>query len=543
MFAPSVLAFDSPLQTFQVTLQTTLPVRADVARPSPDEDLMEKLMGHGYFQLRILACAQLCFALTVFHDLSLVTMTADVDHWCKPPPDFPGDDVNVWKNVAIPVRDDGRFSQCAMYGQTTLGRISNRSLVPCDDWSYDLPSGVQTIVSKWNLVCSRSRHLSIALTNQFLGGFVFLPLVGQFADKVGRRPVIFAFVMVGLGAGFISSVASTFTIFVLGRTFVATAVGCLKVTTFILLLEVTTSVYRETYCCLAHVGSLVALFAALTLKGAIIYKQLVSLLTMVPISLLVFAFYAVEESPRWLLFVRNWRDAKKVILIASELNKAAVNLEGFETTHQGKSTPSLGRPRIAVVDLLAMPQLKGRTLVLSCLWFSTVFSLYGVMLTTMEGKISLKLIGLLPTVSAILVAVFVLRVCARKAALSIIIPVSSVLAFFVSASIPLLPYRFSMVLHALTSMAMQVMVIILYMFTFETFPTAIRVTGFSTVYACGRIGAALSPYLQSMAETTHPSMPTLLIAVLALSSRCLLGWIPESKCAKLPDTLHDLDTK
>ncbi|KAL1437531.1 hypothetical protein MTO96_048912 [Rhipicephalus appendiculatus] len=39
-------------------------------------------------------------------------VTGDVDHWCKPPGGF---NISDWKNIAIPMEADGRFSRCRVY--------------------------------------------------------------------------------------------------------------------------------------------------------------------------------------------------------------------------------------------------------------------------------------------------------------------------------------------------------------------------------------------------------------------------------------------
>ncbi|KAG0435207.1 hypothetical protein HPB47_018621, partial [Ixodes persulcatus] len=79
-----------------------------------------------------------------------------MDHWCRPP-DGIAISRSEWKNVAIPVTEDGRHSQCSMYSlplkpeNTTM-----RTLIPCIEWEFNLEEYGNTIISEWSLVCNRS---------------------------------------------------------------------------------------------------------------------------------------------------------------------------------------------------------------------------------------------------------------------------------------------------------------------------------------------------------------------------------------------------
>ncbi|KAH9363576.1 hypothetical protein HPB48_013775 [Haemaphysalis longicornis] len=83
-------------------------------------------LGHGRFQLMILACAQLSVAVDAYQALCSRLLTPPVDHWCRPPPEFAHMNPDLWRNVALPLGSDGRFNQCAVYEQKEISATKHK---------------------------------------------------------------------------------------------------------------------------------------------------------------------------------------------------------------------------------------------------------------------------------------------------------------------------------------------------------------------------------------------------------------------------------
>lgn len=154
----------------------------------------------------LLACAQLSLGVLTFHWLATPLLAMPVDHWCRQPPEMRNASADEWKKSAIPLRSDGRYSQCTMYREFSRHspgasdieaprhvegalQVTDRRLeeTDCLDWDYDLKPGIKTMASEWNLVCGRARLLSVSAAYNSIGGVVATPLVGQMADRLGRR--------------------------------------------------------------------------------------------------------------------------------------------------------------------------------------------------------------------------------------------------------------------------------------------------------------------------------------------------------------------
>ncbi|KAK8774893.1 hypothetical protein V5799_010574 [Amblyomma americanum] len=100
-------------------------------------------------------------------------------------------------------------------------------VVPCTSWEFDMDKYGNNIVSQWNLVCDRRWLIDVARLVYSATCIISLPVSGVFADRVGRKTVIFITVPVVLVAGVGSSVPNDFQFFVAVRAIVSAATGAL----------------------------------------------------------------------------------------------------------------------------------------------------------------------------------------------------------------------------------------------------------------------------------------------------------------------------
>ncbi|KAK6054403.1 hypothetical protein COOONC_08092 [Cooperia oncophora] len=74
----------------------------------------------------------------------------------------------------------------------------------------------------------------------------------------------------------------------------------------------------------------------------------------------------------------------------------------------------------------------------------------------------------------------------------------------------------------------------------ESTPTAVRNVFCGVAGFLGDLGSVLAPYLKRL-EAIHKSAPTLLIAVMSISSALLVLTMPETKDRKLPEDVDDFE--
>ena len=100
----------------------------------------------------------------------------------------------------------------------------------CHDWDYDTSTFSRTIITEWDLVCTKSNLVNLSQTIFMFGILIGSMLFGTLADKFGRRRPLVVAVIVQLLTGTATSFAPGFWIFVFLRFILAVATGGTMVT-------------------------------------------------------------------------------------------------------------------------------------------------------------------------------------------------------------------------------------------------------------------------------------------------------------------------
>ncbi|KAH7947782.1 solute carrier family 22 member 7 [Rhipicephalus sanguineus] len=275
-------------------------------------------MGHGLYQQRLFFLSS-AFSLYVHCSiLVFYLISSDVDHWCRPPADWPTS-VAEWRNSAIPLEADGKPSRCTVYKYP--GDPNDTDVTACDHWDYDPKNKRRTIVSTWNLVCKR-RFLMAVIQLVQLAGFILLPsIAGYMMDRVGRRPLLLlstAALIVGTCGG---CFANTFALYVTIRFLNTGCAGTGALAAFVLAFETTRNEYRTSY------GVTVTLLALMVtelwfnvISEFNIEWFLLQAIFLSPTAFAFLTFWFADESPRWLIFARDMASAEAVMLAAAKMN-------------------------------------------------------------------------------------------------------------------------------------------------------------------------------------------------------------------------------
>ncbi|KAH7968843.1 beta-alanine transporter [Rhipicephalus sanguineus] len=286
------------------------------------QDSIYIVLGHGPYQRRVLLCSVLSVIVALLQALSDRLTSRPVDHWCRPPDALGELSADAWKNMSIPLEDDGSFSKCSMYDPPIADvPAHNRSTVPCQGWDYDIPNRGDSIVSRFGLVCDRRYLLSLRIGVFVTVSGLMSPLLGLVSDRMGRRPVTLASVIVLLASTIGNSVAGTFTFYLCTRTVVFTTVQAVFVLTFILLYEVTGNEWRLLFSLLdTAVGATVVPPFADALTQLEPRWALVHGLAIVLTTILAIWCCLLQESPTWLLVTRDVKRAREAALEAASMN-------------------------------------------------------------------------------------------------------------------------------------------------------------------------------------------------------------------------------
>ncbi|KAK8773142.1 hypothetical protein V5799_012325 [Amblyomma americanum] len=278
------------------------------------------VFGHGNFQrwLSVLAMASMCAMHC--HTLVFRLISGDVDHWCKQPR---GEWMSAasWRNAAIPIDPDGRFSRCTVYKHP--GDPNDTRVVGCDEWDYDPERERTTIVSRWDLVCGRQPLLALAQAVYIAGSIFFMSFVGLLADRFGRLPVLLSAVVALQLATLGGCFAAAYHVYVLSRFLNSGCAATVAVLSSTLLFEASTHGHRSLHLCASMTAGLLIAegwFAIARLLRQVDWIVLQSLM-LSPTVITLYAFNAALESPRWYIANKDMASAEMVMLTAAKENR------------------------------------------------------------------------------------------------------------------------------------------------------------------------------------------------------------------------------
>lgn len=159
-------------------------------------DLLQQLGGIGHFQQIQVTLLLLPMLLMASHN-TLQNFTAAIPtHHCRPPADA---NLSTEGEAWLPRDRQGQPESCLQFTSPQQGPPFPNgtetdgvgATEPCTNgWIYDNSTFPSTIVTEWDLVCSRRvlRQLaqSLYMVGVLLGAIVF----GHLADRLGRRKVL-----------------------------------------------------------------------------------------------------------------------------------------------------------------------------------------------------------------------------------------------------------------------------------------------------------------------------------------------------------------
>ncbi|KAG0444402.1 hypothetical protein HPB47_013833 [Ixodes persulcatus] len=499
-----------------------LPTR-DRTASAPTAPLDTALVfGHGTFQRLALLCATLSIFISVSNGLAAVVLARPVEHWCRPPPELAFMQTDVWKNQSIPVEPDGTFSKCTRYeplldaGNAT----ENRTVVFCDEWDYDLATAEKSIVNEWNLVCHRQRLLLLH-SLVYYGGAIAGSVIGCFGDSLGRKPVFMVALLLQVASGTATIFSNTVLTFIIMRFLTSVTSLIFMSMASVLVFEVTKTTHRVVFCAFAVSCTCAALplfhFLLLAVGG---HWRVAQAILMVPTCFLLFAAYAIEESPCWLLGLGDVEGTERAVISAAKVNgyplddvKAKMNKIKYETLRRGNTQTNVQQS--SPLDLVLNSSLRFRSVILFSCTLMTILHYYDTyfdktLVENRTGHITL-IVARLPVSTAFL---YVLHYMSRRKVLCVnMLQMSVVLGFHAwlvwqkdDSIVPI-------VTIIIKGIVLDMISVTLFVYVLETFPTVLRATSFSLSSMFGRSGAVL---LLLIREPNPPINRALAMAVSAV---------------------------
>ncbi|XP_037565292.1 organic cation transporter protein [Dermacentor silvarum] len=501
-----------------------------------DNDQIEQeatAYGHGNFQRRIFCYGIVALVVLQCHNQVFAFICPSVDHWCKPAKRFANMSTPLWKNIAIPVDDDGHYSECLVY--VYPGNVNDTTVKHCDSWDYAAGETDRSARTFWNLMCHRTWLLSLAEV-VYRSGAIFIPVAGYVADMSGRQPVITAAVLSLVFSTIAGCFTESFVIYLVTRFINSACASTVQMLTVIVLFEVIPLDFRTYYIGFAcSLGNLVAELFLLFLKS--LYNSIgwffAQIIALAPTLLLLSAPLVIYESPIWLMSMGRIRKAEAIMLKAARIN--GVRRENAENALKAikndtsRSDASLS-PAVTPLAIVTPGVIRVRAI---SVFFSSFAIMFAFFIITRSSRLQGELNAAHIASVLILAPSYLAMYCAlnsfgRLKLLTVLLALLGGMSTICGIAIYARPVEVSYVLVIVARAAVSVLIPTNFLYIIELFPTVLRSAVVCGAYSCGRVGAVLAASLTPVKFAGREDVCFALAAMATFANLVVVMQLPET---------------
>ncbi|XP_077408622.1 solute carrier family 22 member 16 [Vanacampus margaritifer] len=433
----------------------------------------------------------------------------------------------------------------------------NTSVQSCRDGTfvYDRRQVYQSVVTDWDLVCSRAWLAKLCQPTFMLGVLIGALVFGDIADRVGRVKILMLTSVCQFGLGVCVAFSANYYYFVVLRFFLAMVSSGYLVVVFVYVTEFTGIKVRTWTSMHVHaafaVGIMVVALTGYLVRVWWIYQIVLSLCTS-PFLLFCWKF---PETPFYLLAKGEHQRAQDLLDRMARVNRLdrRLKVEELLQAEEHNGAPLLHKEaapaaeekkkkKLSILDLFGSWRMARRTGTVWAIWFIGslgyyVFSLGSVNLGG-NRYLNLFLVGAVELPSY-LVGCFCMDRIGRKktcAPALLLAGVACVLIIVVPADMEALTIALSM----MGKFAIAIAFGLIYLYTCELYPTIIRSLAVGSGSMMCRVGSVVAPFCVYLADVwIH--LPQLIVGILAFVIGILTLLLPETLGQPLTSTLEEAE--
>ncbi|KAI8421836.1 hypothetical protein MSG28_009781 [Choristoneura fumiferana] len=468
-------------------------------------DIVARVIGDfGRWQLRLSIMMALLKFPIGWYQLNILFLAPPQEFWCVKPAAFGSFSVKEWREMCAPRIEE---HPCLIFDPEILAMAPamERAYIPlieCPEFEYDTAVFKRTIVSDFDLVCSRHWLVSFTQVINMCGILTGGLLFGVIADKFGRKtPLMFAICLQAF-ASFGVCYTTCYCQFIAGSFLLALGSGGTGIISFVLIMEVVSGKWRTIIPVLYQLPFSLAnpVMAGLAywLRD---WRKLEFALSCFSASFILY-WFCLSESPRWLLATGDTDRAYKVLKKAARLNKREFNRKEVRILLDNAKGKPNKDAKTGLITFMRIKKMRSRAILLSINWFCTglAFYTFSQYLSSIGDNIfyTVTLTGLISLPGAIICGFVIMR-RGRKATLAIF-ELATALCFICILVIPRDKYPNDwpkLIFAGIGFGGMAGSVPTLYLFSGELFPTVERNIGVTAVSTFGRLGSMVAPVLVS----------------------------------------------
>uniref|UniRef100_A0A0R3RKW8 MFS domain-containing protein n=1 Tax=Elaeophora elaphi TaxID=1147741 RepID=A0A0R3RKW8_9BILA len=250
--------------------------------------------------------------------------------------------------------------------------LRNLSLISCQiGWIYDNSVYIDSLVTEYDLVCERKYWVDLTSMVFYIGSFIGNVLFGYIADKFGRRISFFMILATLVICGTLNSFAWDTYSFMVLRFLTGLAFPALFQLPFIISMEF----MGESGRIFSSIVLDIFFGTALVLLGVLAmfvrrWRKLI-FLSNAPFVVLFTYYFFVPESPRWLVSVGRYDEAKIIIKRLAKFNgRNEVDVDDLMSRFvRSGCNSTLHSNKYNLIDLFRTPNLRKKTILITYIWF------------------------------------------------------------------------------------------------------------------------------------------------------------------------------
>ncbi|GAB6029326.1 hypothetical protein CHUAL_005093 [Chamberlinius hualienensis] len=530
---------------------------------------------HGKWQWLLFFLTSMSGFFVSFQQIGAVFLAATPDHWCSVNHyEAALNDRNLnWtlqevKDTFIPKTSSGTIDSCHYYRleidklsdddlknvTRVQNSISNGSLAnvykeQCSLWTYSNEQYTSTVISEWDLVCSK-KALGSTVQSSFMAGVLIGCLAsGWISDRFGRRKAVLISTALFVGAAIIASFSVNYVMFLVFRFICALGDAGVFSVTFVVIMEILGRSSRA-FLGLQFMAPFSLGFMLLPLLAYFVrdWFQL-QLIISVPCVLLLSYFWLLPESPRWLLAQGRVRESLEVLKVGAKMNNRILpsDDEMFEILKSAKTKdrkPTAEEQKSGnFFDLVRTPVLRRRSLITGLVWFVVGMAYYGLSFSGSSLGVSMYIyVALAAAVE--FPAFFFVYVFIQKFGRKPVYVSGMVISGLCCLILIIIPND---VLWALSTVAILGKFFstaafgLCFLYTVELFPTPVRNLAVGTGAMLSRLGAVVAPFVVDLLGQYHSMIPMIIFGSLSMLSGLLSLLLPETKGCNLAETVEEVE--
>ncbi|XP_031621351.1 organic cation transporter protein isoform X2 [Contarinia nasturtii] len=416
--------------------------------------------------------------------------------------------------------------------------IINECSADCNAYEYKRDIFTETIQMTWNLVCNRKHLANLSQTIFMFGILVGNMVFGTLADKFGRRGPLVIAVFIQLISGIATAFVPWFWLFCVLRFVTAFATGGTMVTSFVLVMELVGTSWRELISVLYQIpfnlGHLTLPMFAYFFRD---WRHLQLALSL-PSLILISYYWIIPESPRWLFTVGRTDESAAVLEKVAKFNKRPTETIKMDLDKYAIATNTNVKEvaRGNFLDLFRTPNMRSKTLCMCFNWLVCGMCFFGVAqyIGESDGDIFKNvMVSAALEIPGTILCIYTMKKFGRKWTLIFSNTITGICMLLIAYK-PLIQVE----LASIALVGMSVSFPTVYLYAGELFPTVVRNVGVGTASMIARIGSMVAPFIITLKYISH-IYPPIVFGIVPILGAALVLLLPETQGQPLPATIED----